>query len=102
MSETNFHGAVGRLHVLGDQATIILARPPIEPIPAALARPGEVAVHISVAEGASWPDPFSLTWAAAALQQDGVVALVFASLADAEACAARLTGKRVNAPGGRA
>ena len=98
-----FRDAFARLHVLHGQPAVILAHPPTAATPQSLCRPGEITAHISIAAGASWPDRLSAALAAGALRQDGVVALVFASIDDGMACASRIVhDNRANVRGGDA
>lgn len=104
MSETRnrFGGAAARLHILDGQPMVILARPPLEPTPDTLGRPGEITTIVNIAPGASWPDLVSVMLATATLQQGGVVVMVFDRLANASACLRRLDRGRVTARGGAA
>jgi hypothetical protein len=104
LSETNcFHSAVRALHIVHEQPVLILSRSPVEPTLAALERPGEVVVRISIPLGASWPDPTIGALAAGALGQNGAVAVTFADLGDALGCLRRIAAdNQADAPGGAA
>ncbi|MDN3568746.1 hypothetical protein ACFQY5_36185 [Paeniroseomonas aquatica] len=104
MSETRnrFGGAAARLHILNGQPMVILARPPLEPTPDALSRPGEITTIVNIAPGASWPDSVSVMLVTATLQQSGAVVMVFERLSDAAACLQRLDQSRVSTRDGAA
>lgn len=72
--------------------TIIIAKIPGAADPANLIKAGQITAMCTHDEGVSWPAARSVSVAVAALEQDGVVALSFVTLADALACKARLEG----------
>jgi hypothetical protein len=87
---TPFPGAVARLHLVNGRPVLVLAVPPVEAVPESLHRPGEIATIVHIGRGQTWPDRVSAMLASAALRQDGIVAMIFASIDDAMACAARI------------
>lgn len=71
----------------------VLCAPAGVPVPRILPlQPGEVCAVVMLADGETWPDQRGAALATAVLQQGGIVALGFASLADALACQRRLQG----------
>lgn len=88
--------AAARLHMLpqGSQETwaVIVARKPVDAVPAALRRPGGLSALLTHSEGLSWPDARGEALATATLQRGGAVAFAFRTLGDALACKRRLEG----------
>lgn len=71
---------------------IFIAKNPEAASPENFIQPGQVASMFTHDDGVSWPSGRAEALAVATLEQDGVVALSFVSLADAQACALRLRG----------
>ncbi|SDE47438.1 hypothetical protein [Belnapia rosea] len=110
MSENRncFHaGAAARLHILPDQGeyrfVLILAKPPVDAVPASLGRRGELTAILPHDRGATWPHRDGQAIARGVLAQGGAIALGFVTLADALACKTRIDhDNRASAPGGAA
>jgi hypothetical protein len=92
-----FHaGCAARLH-MRDGAhgyTIIIAATEAQATPEALLRPGEVSALLSHDRGVSWPDAKGQAMARGVLAAGGMVALGFATLADALACQQRIRAEK--------
>ncbi len=76
---------------------VAVARPPAEPVPENLVRPGELSALLTHDPGVSWPDRSGEELSLAVLERGGLVVLAFSALADAMACHRRLTGSRGHA-----
>ncbi|WP_043360967.1 hypothetical protein [Belnapia sp. F-4-1] len=106
MSASSFHaGAAAQLHIRPEPAEykfmLILAKPPVEAVPASLVRRGELAAILPHDRGATWPHRDGQVIARGVLAQGGAIALGFVTLADALACKARIDrDNQTSAPGG--
>jgi hypothetical protein len=87
--------ATARLHILNDHSdcpfAVIIARPPLEPVPTNLLRPGKHSTILTHDRDLHWPDRHGEMLAATTLEAGGVVLMGFARLTDAMACHAKLT-----------
>ncbi|MFT8247292.1 hypothetical protein [Roseomonas sp. BN140053] len=73
---------------------VALARPPLQPDPAAItSTPAGLSAVVTHDRGTTWPDARGLALAAATLEQGGGAVFAFAQLADALACHKRLTAE---------
>ncbi|WP_426957996.1 hypothetical protein [Muricoccus radiodurans] len=95
-NDRTFPGAHARLHrnyeIAGYSAawTVMLAGEADRATPDALVVPGQLSALLTFDDGFSWPDADGIALARATLERGGVVAMAFASIADALACLRRL------------
>ncbi len=83
-------GGDARLYRVDGVWVVIIATSPDLAIPAALARPGKLAVKMTHDPGVRWPDRHGQALARRVLAHGGAVALVFSTLGDALAARDRL------------
>jgi hypothetical protein len=95
MQHSWYVGAVSRLHVVNDDSyrfVVCIAADEQDARPEALVRRGTMSALLTHGAGTDWPDRKGESLAQASLEADGVVAMAFATLADALACHGRLKG----------